>query len=189
MRSTAAIRIAAPQRQRFVRGLEIGIANRVEHDVGALAAGQFANACRDIGGGSVDHLDRRIGVTFIGLAPADDADDAGAVPARDLRHRPTDLAVDAQDQHGVVRLRNAGAAEAFHRGDEGPADAGGSFPRKILGLFDQRLGLDIRCVAWVPSRRMPRSPDEPNTSRPTQSAGPSITTPAKSRPGVRGNTA
>ena len=28
-----------------------------------------------------------------------------------------------------------------------------------------------RCVAWVPSRRMPRSPDEPNTSRPIQPCG------------------
>src|SRR5258706_2862465 len=36
---------------------------------------------------------------------------------------------------------------------------------------------------------MPRSPDEPNTSRPSHSGGPSTTMPAKSRPGVRGKTA
>src|SRR5258706_15434764 len=36
---------------------------------------------------------------------------------------------------------------------------------------------------------MPRSPDEPNASRPSHSGGPSTTVPAKSRPGVRGKTA
>src|SRR5258705_6263026 len=36
---------------------------------------------------------------------------------------------------------------------------------------------------------MPRSPDEPNPSRPSHSGGPSTTVPAKSRPGVRGKTA
>src|SRR5258707_7921495 len=36
---------------------------------------------------------------------------------------------------------------------------------------------------------MPRSPDEPNTSRPSHPDGPSTTMPAKSRPGVRGKTA
>src|SRR4029450_3643934 len=36
---------------------------------------------------------------------------------------------------------------------------------------------------------LPRPPEEPNTSRPSHSDGPSTTTPAKSRPGVRGKTA
>src|SRR4029453_12385350 len=36
---------------------------------------------------------------------------------------------------------------------------------------------------------MPRSPEEPKTSRPSHSDGPSKTTPEKSRPGVRGKTA
>src|SRR5271169_2755284 len=36
---------------------------------------------------------------------------------------------------------------------------------------------------------MPSSPPEPQTSRPMRSLGPSTTTPAKSRPGVRGQTA
>ena len=37
------------QRQRLVRRLKIGIADGVEHDVGALAAGEFANPRGDIG--------------------------------------------------------------------------------------------------------------------------------------------
>src|SRR3954463_5757468 len=43
--------------------------------------------------------------------------------------------------------------------------------------------------ACEPLREMPMSPPEPQTSRPFHSGGPSITTPAKSRPGVRGQTA
>ena len=129
MRSTAAIRIWRPRSaERFVRGLEIGIADRVEHDVGALAAGEFAHARRDIGRGGVDDLDLRIGMALIRLGPAHHADHARAVPARDLHRRLPDLAVDAHHQHGLARLGNAGAAQAFHRGDEGHADAGGLFP-------------------------------------------------------------
>src|SRR5438046_10160533 len=44
------------QRQRFVRGLEIGIADSVEDDVGAPTAGEFAHACRDVSYGGVDDL-------------------------------------------------------------------------------------------------------------------------------------
>src|SRR5438270_6515859 len=43
--------------------------------------------------------------------------------------------------------------------------------------------------ACEPLREMPTSPPEPHTSRPFHSGGPSTTTPAKSRPGVRGQTA
>jgi hypothetical protein len=41
--------------------------------------------------------------------------------------------------------------------------------------------------AWLPSRIEPGSPPVPQTSAPTQSAGPASTTPEKSRPGIRGN--
>ena len=41
--------------------------------------------------------------------------------------------------------------------------------------------------AWVPSRVKPTSPPVPQTSAPIHSAGPASTTPAKSRPGMRGN--
>ena len=50
-----------------MRRLKIGIADGVEDDIGALAAGEFAHARGDVGRGSVDHLDLDIGVTFIGL--------------------------------------------------------------------------------------------------------------------------
>ena len=52
------------------------------------------------------------------------------------------------------------------------------FPGQISGFSTSASASTARWVAWVPLRRMPRSPDEPNTSRPIQSAGPSITTPA-----------
>ena len=45
------------QGQRFVRRLKVGIADGVEDDVGALAAGEFAHARRDVGRGGVDDLD------------------------------------------------------------------------------------------------------------------------------------
>ena len=130
------------QCQRFVRGLEIGIADRVEHDVGALAAGKFAHMRRDVGCGGIDDLDRRIGMALIRLGPAHDPDHARTVPARDLRHRLPDLAVDAHHQHGLPRFRDAGAAHAFHRGDEGHADAGGLVPGNRPGLVDDGLGLN-----------------------------------------------
>ena len=134
--------LAAAQRQRFVRGLKIGIADGVVDDVGALAAGEFAHARGDIDGGSVDHLDLRVGMSLIRLAPARHADGAGAVPGRDLHGGLPDLAVDAHDQHGIARLRHAGAAQAFHRGDEGNADAGRLLPRNRFRLFDHGLALD-----------------------------------------------
>ena len=40
--------LASAQGERFVRGLEIGIADGIEHDVGAVAAGQFTRARCDI---------------------------------------------------------------------------------------------------------------------------------------------
>ena len=40
--------------------------------------------------------------------------------------------------------------------------------------------------AWVPSRVKPASPPVPQTSAPIHSDGPTSTTPAKSRPGMRG---
>ncbi len=48
-------------------------------------------------------------------------------------------------------------------------------------------GTDINS-AWEPSRVNPVSPPVPQTAAPSHSGGPLITTPAKSRPGVRGNT-
>ena len=48
----------------------------------------------------------------------------------------------------------------------------------FLGFSTTASVSTTRCVAWVPSRRIPRSPEEPNTSRPIQSVGPSITIPA-----------
>ena len=38
----------------------------------------------------------------------------------------------------------------------------------LSGFSTTASASTTRCVAWVPSRRMPRSPDEPNTSRPIQ---------------------
>ena len=67
-------------------------------------------------------------MAFIRLGLAHDADHARAVPGRDLYRRLPDLAADAHDKHGLPRFRDAGAAQAFHRGDEGHADAGRLFP-------------------------------------------------------------
>ena len=36
----------------------------------------------------------------------------------------------------------------------------------LFGFSTTASASTARCVAWVPSRRMPRSPEEPNTSRP-----------------------
>ena len=72
------------------------------------------------------------------------------------------------------------------RGTPMPAASGMEMP---AGFVRQASASTTRCVACVPSRRMPRSPEVPNTSRPMSSRGPSITVPAKSRPGVRGNSA
>src|SRR4029078_5349989 len=108
-------------------------ADRVEHNVGALAAGEFAHARCDIGSGGVDDFQFRIGVAFISLVPTHHADHASTVPARDLYSGLPDLAVDAHDEHGLARFGNAGATQAFHRGDEGHADPGGLLPGNTRG--------------------------------------------------------
>src|SRR5207245_9670169 len=92
--------------------------------------------------GGVDDIDGRIGMALIRLALAHDADHARAVPARDLHRRLPDLAVDAHDQHGLAGLRDAGAAQAFHGGDERHADAGGLLPGNALRLLHHRFRLD-----------------------------------------------
>ena len=81
-------------------------------------------------------------MALIGLAPADDADDTGAAPSRDLRRRLPYLAVDAQDQHRFPGARHAGAAETFERRDEGHADPGGFLQRQAGGFFDHGCRFD-----------------------------------------------
>jgi len=70
------------------------------------------------------------------------ADDARALPGRDLHRRLTDLAVDAEHQHRFAGLWNAGAAKALHGGDEGHADAGGPLPGHGLRLVHHRVRFD-----------------------------------------------
>ncbi len=96
--------------------------------------------------------------------------------SRDLHRRLPDLAVDAHDQHGLARLRNAGAAQALHRRDKGNADAGGLLQAKALWVSTHcNVGLgQVRGIGAV--RRMPRSPDEPNTSLPIRSQAHRFTT-------------
>src|SRR5229473_2008194 len=143
--------LTSPHGQRLVRRLKIGIADGVEHDVGALAFRELAHAGCDVRCRCVDDFDFCIGVAFIGLALAHHADHARAVPAR----RKPSIAVT--------------------KGTPIPA---ASSQDRLFGFSTTASASTARCVAWVPSRRMPRSPDEPNTSRPIQSAGPSITIPA-----------
>src|ERR1700733_2509314 len=104
--------LTPPQRQRSMRRLKIRIADGVEHDVGALAAREFANPRGNIGRGSVDHLDLRGGVAFIGLILARHADHARAVPACDLRYGLPDLAIDAHHQQRLVLVRTPAPAPA-----------------------------------------------------------------------------
>jgi hypothetical protein len=125
-----------------VRGLEIGVADGVVDDVGALPRRQLTHARGDIGGGGIDHLDRRTRIALIRFALADDADRARAVPCCDLHRGLAYLAVDAHHQHGFACFRHAGAAQAFHRGDKGHADAGRLFPGNRARLVDDRLRLD-----------------------------------------------
>ena len=166
------------QGERFVRGLKIGIADGIEHDVGALAAGEFAHARRDVGRGGIDDFDGRIGVAFVCFVPAHHADHPRAVPARDLYRRLPDLAVDAHDQHGLACLGDAGAPQAFHRGDKGHADAGGLLPGNARGLLHHGVGLDhemrgmgaVTANAEIAGRAEHLAPDPPRR--------PSITTPA-----------
>ena len=131
--------LPAAQRQRLVRRLEIGIADGVVDDVGALAEVSSRTRAATSVAGSIDHLDRRIGVAFICFGLAHHADDARAAPGRDLHGGLADLAVDAHHEHGFVRLRQAGAAQAFHRRDKGHADAGGLFPGNRLWVSPPRL--------------------------------------------------
>src|SRR6202022_1511741 len=53
-----------------------------------------------------------------------------------------------------------------------PIPAASSHDR-FFGFSTTASTSTARCVAWVPSRRIPRSPEEPNTSRPIEPAGPS----------------
>jgi len=131
-----------PQCQRLVRRLKIGIADGIEHDVGALAVRQLANARRDISRGGVDHVNPGIGVTLVGLACAHHTDHARAVPARDLHRGLPDLAVNAHHQHRLVLAWHAGAAKAFHRRDKGNADPGGLIPRQVFRFFHDSIGFN-----------------------------------------------
>ena len=134
--------LASPQGQRFMRRLKIGIADRVEHDVGALAIGELADACCNIRARRVDHVDFGTGVALIGFVLAHHADRARALPARDLYRGLTDLAVDTHHQHGFVLVGHSGAAKAFHRGDERNANAGRLLPRQVLWFLDHRIGFN-----------------------------------------------
>ena len=78
----------------------------------------------------------------------------------------------------LAGLRHAGAAQTFHRGDEGNADAGRLLPRNRLRFFDHGLALDhqMRGVGAVASDAEIAGGAE--HLAPIQSAGPSTTTPA-----------
>ena len=134
--------LPAAERQRAMRRLEIWIAHRVEHDVGALAAGQLPHARGDAGGGRVDDFYRPVGMALVSLVLADDADHSCAAPGRKLRRGLADLAIQSHDHDGVLCSRHAGAAKSLDRGHERHADAGGLFHRDGSGLFDQSRRLD-----------------------------------------------
>ncbi len=133
---------AAEDRQRLPADVVVGLADRVEDDVRALAAGQRADAGRHILALRVDDLGcdlRRTGET---LVAAHHADDPRAPPGGDLGGCLADLAVEAEDQHRLARLRHSTPAEAFLRGHEGHADPRRLVERNAGRLLDERLGLD-----------------------------------------------
>ena len=63
--------------------VEIGVADRVEDDIGAFAAGQ-SRTLSATSVMAVDHVDRCVGVIFIGLVLANHSDDC--VSARGPDH-------------------------------------------------------------------------------------------------------
>jgi hypothetical protein len=69
--------------------------------------------------------------------------EASITSTGELAHRRLpDLAVDAHHEHGLARFGDAGAAQAFHRGDERHADAGGLLPGNAGGFLHDSLGFD-----------------------------------------------
>ena len=113
------------------------------------------------------------------------ADDARAEASGDLRGGAADAASGADQQHRLPRLqtRRFEAAPGRHVVD---ADRRRLVETEGLGLPAQaRTGTAISS-ACEPSRVKPTSPPVPQTSAPIHSAGPASTTPAKSRPGMRG---
>src|SRR5665213_1242797 len=143
--------LASPQCQRLVRRLEIGIADGVEYDIGALAVGEFADTRHNIRSRCVDDCNAGVGVTLIRFVLAHHADHARAIPSCDLHCGLPYLAVDPHYQHGLARSRDSGAPETLHRGDEGNADPGSLLPRQIFRLFHHGFGLDgeMRAVGTV----------------------------------------
>src|SRR5258705_2514852 len=134
--------LPAGKRQRSVRRIEVGIANRVEHDVGTAAVGQLPDPGRNIPGARIDDLDRSVGVAFISLVLAHDADHFCSAPAGKLGGRLADLAVKSNDKNGLVRTGHPGPAKAFQRRDERHPDPRRLFHRYILRLFHQRRRFD-----------------------------------------------
>ena len=57
---------------------------------------------------------------------------------------------------------------------------------RFLGIGRMPVSGTAMNSAWLPSLLKPRLPPEPKTDLPMSAFGPCTTTPAKSRPGVRG---
>ena len=143
-----------------------------------MAAGGLADHGRDVGLIGADHLDRAGGVAAVGLRCALDREHPGAGHGGELDRGLADLAVAAEHQHHVAGLDAAGVLEPGPGGDERHAD-GTRLEQADRGrLLAQMPAGTTSHSAWVPSRRMPSSPPEPQTSLPTSSAGPSTTVPA-----------
>ena len=94
--------LPAAHRHGLAGGLEVGAADGVVDDVGAVAAGALAHVGGDVGGRGVDHLDRAARMPDVGLRRALHAEHLGARHGRELDRGLADLAVGAEHEDDVA---------------------------------------------------------------------------------------
>ena len=117
---------------------------RLEHMVGAAAAGEGADLVDDVGGAGIDGVGRaeRLGPLELGRADVGGDDRAGAGEPRALQRIQADRAA-ADDEHARPRLHLGLPHHRADAGHDAAADDAGAVERHLLRDGDRaRLGHD-----------------------------------------------
>ena len=174
---------------RSIGRFEIGAADRIEDDIGAVPAGRLPHPLGDVAIRGPEHRHLPGRVAAVSAGPALDAEDPRAGGGGDLGRGLTDLAVPAEHEDDVRPLDGARLAKTDIGGDERHPDGAGlrqADGRRLLPQAGRRDHEALRMAAVALNAEF--AAGAPNFAA-DGSFGPSTTTPAKSRPGVRGQTA